>query len=297
MAKNNQDMEQQLLTAAMNDPKMQQVAMNEVKKNMTQERGKEALVLAGTYGKKGVDAFKAYVQAGPGGIQVLCFMCGCCTTVVGAFNLLSFFNLIFAPFDFILSLYCFIFGVITICVEADPDTMEQIPIMNFMAPKVLNAQQWLNVNAKFLTLLGGRGLFYIMIGLVMIAQCLVCPFAIAGFTNIGLGVLSLLMYLGYKPDLDLNFGASPSQYRNAVDVFEARKDTLGSKALKEMDALKRQVDEGDLDPSQPDQKRPGMFDVTAKAQWEARKKLVGVSKEEAMDLFVNYAKKEGLLEA
>jgi len=293
----NQDMEQQLLTAAMHDPKMQQAAMDEVKKNMTQERGKQALDLAGSYGKKGVDAFKAYVQAGPGGIQVLCFLCGCCTTVVGAFNLLSFFNIIFAPFDFILSLYTFIFGVITICVEADPDAMEQIPVLNFIAPRVLSAQQWLNVNAKFLTLLAGRGLFYIMIGLVMIAQCLVCPFAVAGFTNIGLGVLSLLMYLGYQPDLDFNFGASSSQYRAAVTQFNDKKDSLGSKAVKEMEALKKQAEEGDLDPSQSDQKRPGIFDVTAKAQWEARKKLVGVSKEEAMDLFVNYAKKEGLLDA
>jgi len=291
------EMEKQLLKDAAKDERVRNAAVDLAKEQMTKENLNKAGKVAGDYGKKGLDAFKTYVQAGPAGIQILCFFCGVTTTVIGILNMINIFRILFAPFEFILSFYTFLFGVVTICIEADADRMEQIAFFNIIAPRVLSGQQWLHINAKFLTLLAGRGLFYMMIGLVMLAQCTGCILAIAGSCNIGLGIVCLLMYLGHAHHITSAISmVTDNEYDSAKKVYLEKKDKLNFKAQKEMEALLKQVEDGDLDPTKKDQARPGMFDTTGKAMWEARKKLVGVKRDEAKALFVCYAQRENLIE-
>jgi len=56
-----------------------------------------------------------------------------------------------------------------------------------LAPYILEWQKTVFEYAKFLTLLPGRGSFYIFVGLFLITQCWFCLFFLCGVANIVCG--------------------------------------------------------------------------------------------------------------
>lgn len=281
----------------MNDPEFQQAA---------KEKAKKGLKTGVEYGRRGILAFRSYVEAGPAGIQILCFLAGCLTLVVGIMKLANLFA-IFDPFCLIMNIYTVIFGIVTICVEADVDRLQETPFLNFFADRVFSTQEYLNVNAKFLTLLGGRGLFYFGVGLVMMLRCtsIFCLFFIAGVANIVTGVLCIMLHYGYTPDYTrmqeaaakatMEITGSPREFDQAEEAYSAKRDGLSSKTQKEMDAILKQAQKGDLNP-QLEPRPVGLFNMRAKAEWEARKKLLGKTMDEAKELFVIRARVENICE-
>ena len=97
-------------------------------------------------------AFKHYVEEGPQGVQMLSFFSGLFTTVVGILGILDVFGAVFSPFWFLINLYIVVFGAVTALVECDVDRLATIPVLEFIAPKVLEFQKCANEEAKFLTL-------------------------------------------------------------------------------------------------------------------------------------------------
>jgi len=184
--------------------------------------------------------------------------------------------------------------------------MEEIALLHFFADKVSNVQEYLNENAKFLTLFGGRGLFYIGAGLMMVLRCSSLPFCLsglAGCANIITGVLCVMLYFGYTPnftrqmqeagDVVSSLTGQNQEFEDAQKQYLKKRDHVASKAQKEMDALLKHATVGELDP-QKEPRPGGMFNMSAKAAWEARRKLIGKTKGEAQQLFVIRARVENL---
>ncbi|CAD7937028.1 unnamed protein product [Amoebophrya sp. A25] len=302
-----------LQEALMNDPQMKEI----VKKNMDdprvqqflKEKAREAATQAANNfrasaiaaGAKGLHAFKKYVQGGPAGIQMLCFLTGGFTVVVGIIGLIDVFGAIFSPFTFILNIYVLFFGLVTVVVEADEQRLADTPVLEYAAPKTVDAQKFFNSEAKFLTLLWGRGLFYIFIGLLMITQsCLVCLFFLAGAANITVGVLSLLTHFGVDVDIDYMqdqagqlyervssaADADASQFSSAVESWK-KSSAASDKLLK---ALYSQATVGDEKGERPS----GFFNSGERAEYDARVKLQGMTTLDAKKEFVARCKAKGL---
>eukprot|EP00392_Amoebophrya_sp_AT5.2_P008142 g8161.t1 len=301
-----------LQQAVMEDPQMQAYVKNNAGnmaqdprvqaflKQKAKEAGAELLKNVRSSAAKGMDAFKKYVQAGPAGIQMLCFITGGFTFVVGLLGIINLFSMFETPFTFVMNLYVVSFGAITIIVEADDERMKHTPILEYVAPKVEQLQGYLNEEAKFLTLLWGRGFFYVFIGLLMGTQCWVCLFFIAGAANITMGVLCLLTHFGVEVDIDYMqdmagdaydrissmSDADAAQFGRAAEAW-AKSSLSSDKACK---ALHAQATEGDVQGERPS----GFFDASAKAEYDAKKALVGMSKTEAKREFVARCKAKGV---
>jgi len=306
--KNIDSMEKSLLEKGMEDPNIRKAGMDVLKDKVQDpefqkqamakgaELGKKGLELGLDYGGQGLSSFRSYVQSGPSGVRMLCFLGGCVTTVISFLNFLNIFALLLEPISFVLNAYTLIFGIITICIEADADQLEAFPVFCFVAGRVSKTQEWLHENSKFLTLLGGRGIFYIMVGMVLWSESSIF-FLVAGLANTINGVLCLAMFMGYNPDaaIDALVPSSEREFQQAEKTFDEKSSTLSHKAIKELSALRDQANNGDLDPvANP---RPsGWLQVAAKAQWEARKKLCGMDRSVARNEFVVRLRQEKIID-
>eukprot|EP00746_Dinoflagellata_sp_MGD_P010571 gnl/MRDRNA2_/MRDRNA2_121863_c0_seq1.p1 gnl/MRDRNA2_/MRDRNA2_121863_c0~~gnl/MRDRNA2_/MRDRNA2_121863_c0_seq1.p1 ORF type:complete len:267 (+),score=32.71 gnl/MRDRNA2_/MRDRNA2_121863_c0_seq1:106-906(+) len=140
-----------------------------------------------------------YIQEGPAGVSILCFLGGLATTIVGILGLLSIFSIILSPFHYILNAYLTLFGVVAVLLEADVDRLHKMTVANKLAPIVQEYQFKVFEHAKFLTELRGRGFFYLFVGTLAISQCFFCLLFLCGAWNVLMGVLCLLMSYGVNP--------------------------------------------------------------------------------------------------
>ncbi|CAD7957961.1 unnamed protein product [Amoebophrya sp. A120] len=126
-----------------------------------------------------IDGVNTYIQAGPGGLSVLCFFIGIATMVVGVMGVLeevmdlSLF--ICDPFDFTLHLYLCFFGFTAVLLESDAERIKDVPVVGPLSVHLHAYQKFVNEYAHFLTHIRGRGGFYIFIGTFCITECILCP--------------------------------------------------------------------------------------------------------------------------
>jgi len=151
--------------------------------------------------------FHRYVQEGPAGISVLCFIGGLVTAVVGFFGLFNLGGIFTQPFQYVLNIYLTVFGVVTFLLESDLESFQRVKILGRLAPLVERYQMEVEKRANFLTELRGRGFFYIFIGTLAATQCLVCPTFLVGLWNLLMGILCSLMSFGINPALPTGPGA------------------------------------------------------------------------------------------
>merc|ERR1712154_469095 len=135
------------------------------------------------------------IEQGPTGVRVLAFFGGLGSCINAMLHVLDVVSLLTGPVLYVVSLYQLVFSITTMLFEAPPEyvqsTQEKCP-----AIQVDTYQNMLLENAKFLSLSGGRGLFYVFQGTMWLA--------FASFTQwinlfLGLylafiGVLHLLMH-------------------------------------------------------------------------------------------------------
>jgi len=183
---------------AMADP-----ATREYIKQQAVVLGGHAAVAARHYGHKGLMAFQDYIQQGPKGISMLCFVGGVGTSIVGGMNVANFFGSVTDPFHYVLSVYMFLFGIATACIEADTDRIGQM-IFPFdgLAEPITRSQAWLHEECRLLCSLRGRGLFYLYQGTLMVTQCLLCMWFLCGLYNVMVGILCIMMSFGMTPDIE-----------------------------------------------------------------------------------------------
>lgn len=184
----------QAAQAAMNDPTvqahMQQAAYTNAHNAF--HGAKEGMGQAAT-------EFAKYINQGPAGISVLCFLGGFFTAVIGALGLLNIGELLNEPFKYILAIYLTGFGVVSFLLEADCDRLANLKLLSRLAPRVHRYQLGVYERAKFLTETGGRGLFYFFIGTLAITQCMKCLTFVVGLWNLLMGSLCLCMSCGINP--------------------------------------------------------------------------------------------------
>lgn len=182
-----------LASAAMQNPMIQQQMKEEALR-----QGREHASYAGQAAMQAGASLREYVQTGPAGVSVLCFMGGIATTFVGLLGMLNL-GAIFTPFYYVLNIYLLCFGVISFLLEADSQRLGEFAVIGKLAPLVASYQKQVFEQANFLTQLRGRGLFYLFIGTLAGSQCLLCLTFICGLWNVLMGVLCLMMSFGMDP--------------------------------------------------------------------------------------------------
>lgn len=192
----------QAASAALNDSAVQQ-QLKEAAYNQAQQ-GYQAAREGATHA---VLELRRYVQEGPAGISILCFLGGLATTLVGIIGLLNIYSGLTSPFNYVLNAYLTVFGIVTFLLEADMETFRNMKVLGKFAPFVEQYQLEVFNRAKFLTELRGRAFFYLFVGSLAATQCLVCLLFIVGLWNVLMGVLCLCMSFGINPADHLVVGA------------------------------------------------------------------------------------------
>lgn len=180
--------------AVASDPAFQQRL-----KEAAYDQAQQGIQAARVGAAQAVSEFRKYVEEGPAGVSILCFIGGVATMLVGFLGLLSVPDGITKPLHYILNAYLFVFGVVTFLLEADVESMKRLKCIGRLAPLVERYQMEVFTRANFLTSLGGRGFFYVFVGTLAITQCLICLLFLAGLWNLLMGVICLLMSFGINP--------------------------------------------------------------------------------------------------
>lgn len=137
-------------------------------------------------------SIKNYVQKGPDGIGWLCFVGGGLTTLFGVLGIFNFFAALLEPIDYVIHVYEMVFGLVTCVLEAPADWVEQ-------NQKLRRAQQFIEEFARFLTTLGGRGLFYLFQGSLTYSTEAVSVTTALSLYMCFCGVVCIGMQYGFVP--------------------------------------------------------------------------------------------------
>jgi len=189
-----QQMAGQMAEAALQDPGVQAQL-----KAHAYERAQQGMEVAKQGAAVAVQELQRYVQEGPAGISVLCFLGGLVTCLVGFLGLLSITDTLTSPFQYVLNAYLTMFGLVTFLLEADVESMASLKVIGRLSPWVERYQMEVFQRANFLTELKGRGFFYAFVGTLAITQCFLCLHFLVGLWNLLMGVLCLMMSFGINP--------------------------------------------------------------------------------------------------
>lgn len=185
--------------AALNDPGVQ-----DQMKEVAYQQAHQGFQVARHGAAQAIAELRRYVQEGPAGISVLCFLGGISTTIAGIIGIFCVTDGLTQPFHYVLNAYLTVFGIVTFLLEADFETLRKYKVLGHLAPFVERYQMEVFNRANFLTELRGRGLFYLFVGALAITQCLVCLLFLVGVWNLLMGVLCLMMSFGINPADHMN---------------------------------------------------------------------------------------------
>lgn len=189
---------------------IQNSAVQEALKAQATEAANTGWEAAKVGGYQAATELHKYVQEGPAGISILCFLGGCATCFFGLIGMLNLGNIFVAPFTYVLSCYLSAFGLVSMLLEADVEKLSGRSVVGKLAPLCEHYQMEIFERAKFLTELRGRGFFYVFVGTLSITQCLVCLYFLCGLWNLLMGVLCLMMSFGINPADHLPASATDS---------------------------------------------------------------------------------------
>jgi len=151
-----------------------------------------------------VSELRKYVQEGPAGVSILCFLGGLATTIVGILGLLNISSSLTSPFQYVLNAYLTLFGVVTVLLEADMESFGRMKVLGKLKPFVEKYQMEVFNRAKVLTELRGRGFYYVFLGSLAVTQCMFCLDFVIGLWNVLMGALCLMMSFGINPANHMN---------------------------------------------------------------------------------------------
>jgi len=107
-----------------------------------------------------------YIEQAPHRINMMCFGGGAGLVVAGALSMINIFNIFDRTIYYIVNGYQVFFGIVTCMTELHPE------FAGVWHDKLLHWQAWMHEWAKGLTMLWGRGLFYLFQGML----CTMCCF-------------------------------------------------------------------------------------------------------------------------
>lgn len=153
-----------------------------------------AMVQAGQVGQM----FIGCIEQGPAGVRFLAFLAGlasCVNAVLYVISNATGLNILGAG----IAIFQVCFATTTILFEASPETIASLSLLS-------HYQDMMIEYCKFLTVLRGRGLFYVFQGMLWLTQCqlklslwMIINLSI-GLFMILIGVLNILMHYGIMPE-------------------------------------------------------------------------------------------------
>mmetsp|Transcript_5211 Transcript_5211/g.15316 ORF Transcript_5211/g.15316 Transcript_5211/m.15316 type:complete len:252 (-) Transcript_5211:853-1608(-) len=183
---------------------------------------------------------KNWVGDGPVTFRVLCLVGGLLMVFQGFFGFIGhFFTL--SPLHAVIEVYMAFFGCIIIVLEG----------RNFLYPQWL--RDVIGREAKFLTLLNGRGGFYFFLGTLLLSQWPDLGDSILGLYMMSMGLVMLVVGSHAKSKLDRmkNHLTDEATVRREFDRFDA--DKSGSLSITELaelcKALNSELDKNELEAS------------------------------------------------
>jgi len=138
-----------------------------------------------------LDKFETYVQQGPEGIRFLSFIGGLLVFLYGVACSLNIFGILGNPVYYLICASQVIFGFTAMVLEASPS-------LTTTYVSIERLQRIFHDYAKFLTLLWGRGCFYIYIGAhIMYLSSLISLGTVLGIYMLIMGAFYLAWNWGY----------------------------------------------------------------------------------------------------
>eukprot|EP00670_Eutreptiella_braarudii_P004791 CAMPEP_0174283662 /NCGR_PEP_ID=MMETSP0809-20121228/4378_1 /TAXON_ID=73025 ORGANISM="Eutreptiella gymnastica-like, Strain CCMP1594" /NCGR_SAMPLE_ID=MMETSP0809 /ASSEMBLY_ACC=CAM_ASM_000658 /LENGTH=181 /DNA_ID=CAMNT_0015378737 /DNA_START=33 /DNA_END=575 /DNA_ORIENTATION=- len=130
-------------------------------------QAQSVLHTAQSWGKQGLEGLSMMVSH-TDGVSRFCLLGGLAVVITSGLDLFNVFAVISpTPIEYLLNAYCFVFGIVTMLLEANPDDLEFIPAV---ASWVRKYQDLTYDYCKLLTLSWARGLFYLFMGSALIAM-------------------------------------------------------------------------------------------------------------------------------
>ncbi|CAL1165702.1 unnamed protein product [Cladocopium goreaui] len=130
-----------------------------------------------------------YIEEAPHRIKVGCFAGGAAIVLNGLLSVIDIFDVLDEPIYYVVNAYMVFFGAVTMVTESDPSFITQLH------DSLLPVQKWMHEWAKGLTMLWGRGLFYVFQGtLCTLCSSLLSFGLIIGVYMTVMGVLCLLIH-------------------------------------------------------------------------------------------------------
>mmetsp|Transcript_58709 Transcript_58709/g.109928 ORF Transcript_58709/g.109928 Transcript_58709/m.109928 type:complete len:172 (-) Transcript_58709:44-559(-) len=147
------------------------------------------------------DKLDEYVEKSPEAVNVACFLGGVAVIVNGILGVLDVFDVFDEPIYYLVNAYMVFFGAVTCITETRPTFAGQLHDV------LQGVQRWMHEWCRGLTLIWGRGLFYIFQG----TFCLLS----SGLLSLGLLIGLYLMLVGLiclKEGYKKNFGSATRDY-------------------------------------------------------------------------------------
>mmetsp|Transcript_69382 Transcript_69382/g.136151 ORF Transcript_69382/g.136151 Transcript_69382/m.136151 type:complete len:262 (-) Transcript_69382:105-890(-) len=205
-------------TDALSDPAVQKMIVDacqehfpeyaEAAKNKVKDWAKDPAVQAKAKKYAGValafvgsagDQVLKQIEQGPTGVRLLAFLGSTASAVNAVLSLINIFRVFGHAILYMVSVYQFIFSVTTVLFEMKPEWVTSIE--DKLHIPVSKYQDMLLDNAKFLSLVGGRGMFYIFQGTLWLAFASFSDFVnlLIGLFLVFIGVVHVLMHFGVAP--------------------------------------------------------------------------------------------------
>lgn len=165
----------------------------------TQAKAKEyAGVALGALAGAGGSAV-ALIEQGPDGVRVLAFFASMGSFVLALMQLINVLAIFGHPILYVVAVYQIVFAFSTVLFELKPEWIETIQSKTGLP--VQKYQELLIENAKFLSLNGGRGLFYVFQGSLWLAFAALSEILklCVGLFLVVIGILHGLMARGIMP--------------------------------------------------------------------------------------------------
>eukprot|EP00928_Gymnodinium_smaydae_P023643 TRINITY_DN19435_c0_g1_i1.p1 TRINITY_DN19435_c0_g1~~TRINITY_DN19435_c0_g1_i1.p1 ORF type:complete len:253 (-),score=75.16 TRINITY_DN19435_c0_g1_i1:116-874(-) len=205
-------------TDALNNPEVQQALLNTAKEKFPQYAGqakdqvvawandpavqaqaKQYASAAMGYAAGAGDQFMRQIEQGPAGVRFISFCGSLASMTLSVMSLINIFSVFGHLVLYMISVYQFLFAFTTALFEMPPEWVAKV--QSTVGLPVDNYQNLLMENAKFMSLVGGRGAFYIFQGTLWLSFASVTEVAMLGIGLylVFIGALHILMHFNIAP--------------------------------------------------------------------------------------------------
>jgi len=163
----------------------------------TQARAKAAASAALGYAANAGDLVLRQIEQGPAGVRTLTFLTSCASLALAVLELVNPLRIFGHAVTYAVAVYQVVFAGTAMLFEVPPHW--HVRIQERTGLPISSYQDMLIANARFLSLVGGRGLFYSFQGTLWLALSSEILEVAVGLALVSMGALHLLMHFDVMP--------------------------------------------------------------------------------------------------